>query len=288
MVYRTLTAAAFVVAFMTTAQAQQTPGQAPDPQTQPPAVVTPAPDTAGTPMGAAQGINPELAEMTVAEIAGRPLLNQEGGELGNVRSVARNNQDGSLNAIVAIGGFLGFGQRQVAVPLSEIQFQENRLITTMAQTRSELRNRTTAFDEQNFETLAEQTRIADAAAGGPPESAGAPGQPPAAAADLRFENVDADGDGFISAQEAEGHGGLSARWVSLDTNQDGRLDRAEFAAFSEQTGGPMGQQGQKPQGGAMRDQDQLRQRDPTRDQDQLRQRDPTRGSDQMRQRDQAR
>lgn len=278
MIYRTL-AAALALACAVAAQAQTAADQ-PQPQTQAPgAVVTPAPDTAGVPTGTtgAGEISPQLAEMTAGEIEGRPLLNAKGAELGTVRDVARNTTDGSINAIVGVGGFLGFGQRQVVVPLSEIQFQDNQLITTMADTRGDLRSRAKAYNADDFQALTEQTRISDAA-GAASGTAAIPGQPPSAdMAGVTFENLDSDGDGFISSQEAGQHEALSDLLPSLDTNQDGKLDQAEFAAFSEQMGGPAGAGDQRGQ----MDQDMTRSRDGMRDEDQLRQRD------QMRQRDPA-
>jgi len=46
-----------------------------------------------------------------------------------------------------------------------------------------------------------------------------------------FEQLDVDGDGYISAQEAEARPDLAAAMQSSDTNQDGKLNSAEFSAF---------------------------------------------------------
>lgn len=43
-----------------------------------------------------------------------------------------------------------------------------------------------------------------------------------------FEEVDSNGDGTISEQEARAVEGLD--FATADTNQDGQLDRAEYAA----------------------------------------------------------
>ncbi len=250
---------------MSDAEAQRDTEQAP-----PSATVAPAPDIAGTP-GGAQGINPALAEMTVGELAGRTLVNPAGDELGEVQEIARRSVDGELNAIVGVSGFLGFGDRRVAVPLSEITFEDDRLVTSIADSRGDLRRRGASFDQTAFKTLTEQTRIADAAVGpgpaGADEQAAAPGGPPAAAG-FRFEQLDGDRDGYISSQEAQQHPGLRERWGDLDRNQDDRLDRAEFAGFE-----PSGTGKARPRD-RIRDQEQMRQRSPLRSPDQMRQRDP--------------
>lgn len=46
-----------------------------------------------------------------------------------------------------------------------------------------------------------------------------------------FEEVDADGDGTISQQEAQAVEGLD--FSQADTNQDGSLSRAEYAAAAQ-------------------------------------------------------
>lgn len=54
---------------------------------------------------------------------------------------------------------------------------------------------------------------------------------------LGFDELDADGDGIISRQEAERAGGvLPARWNRADRDRDGHVDRDEFAAFEADRG----------------------------------------------------
>ena len=43
--------------------------------------------------------------------------------------------------------------------------------------------------------------------------------------------LDADRDGTISEAEADGNSRLKESWKTMDSNQDGRIDRAEFSAF---------------------------------------------------------
>jgi Ca2+-binding EF-hand superfamily protein len=50
-----------------------------------------------------------------------------------------------------------------------------------------------------------------------------------------FSQLDQDGDGMVSQQEAEAHSSLSADWSDLDQNRDGRLDSEEFSAYERKT-----------------------------------------------------
>ena len=46
-----------------------------------------------------------------------------------------------------------------------------------------------------------------------------------------FTKLDADKDGMVSKKEASKNKSLTAKWDTLDTNKDGKLDQGEFAAF---------------------------------------------------------
>jgi Ca2+-binding EF-hand superfamily protein len=53
----------------------------------------------------------------------------------------------------------------------------------------------------------------------------------------RFQQLDVDGDGRISAAEASRDPELSSSWDQIEKKENGYLDRSEFSAFEEQTGG---------------------------------------------------
>ena len=46
-----------------------------------------------------------------------------------------------------------------------------------------------------------------------------------------FAKLDADKDGMVSKKEAAKDKSVTAKWDTLDTNKDGKLDPGEFAAF---------------------------------------------------------
>ncbi len=49
-----------------------------------------------------------------------------------------------------------------------------------------------------------------------------------------FKHLDRDADGYISAEEAGVHQGLTMGYIGADTNEDGKIDAAEFSAFEIQ------------------------------------------------------
>jgi Ca2+-binding EF-hand superfamily protein len=52
--------------------------------------------------------------------------------------------------------------------------------------------------------------------------------------DVLFKQLDKDADGYISAEEAGAHQALTMGYINADTNEDGKIDNAEFSAFEAQ------------------------------------------------------
>lgn len=55
-------------------------------------------------------------------------------------------------------------------------------------------------------------------------------------ADQMYNQLDANGDGYISPDEAAANPQLAEKFKSLDANEDNRLDQGEFAQFEAEHG----------------------------------------------------
>ena len=53
-----------------------------------------------------------------------------------------------------------------------------------------------------------------------------------------FAALDADGDNYISMEEADSNDMLKNSWDAVDKNKDGKLEKAEFSAFEEKAAAP--------------------------------------------------
>lgn len=74
--------------------------------------------------------------MTGNDIVGQTLYGAEGEEIGQVQDVVGRAGATRAEAVVSVGGFLGIGDREVALPLDRVQMEGDRLTTDL--TRAEI------------------------------------------------------------------------------------------------------------------------------------------------------
>lgn len=55
------------------------------------------------------------------ELAGTPVVNSADEEIGEIEAIVRDSQSSELYAVVAVGGYLGIGDKEVPVPLSDLE-----------------------------------------------------------------------------------------------------------------------------------------------------------------------
>lgn len=103
----------------------------------------------------------EFAEMTVGEIIGQNVYGANGEDVGEVDYIFRDGD--MLMAIVGVGGFLGLGEHDVAIPLSDFELAQGDLDGLVLNNwdEEELRN-APEFDESTIEALEADVRIGDA------------------------------------------------------------------------------------------------------------------------------
>jgi hypothetical protein len=73
-----------------------------------------------------------LTAIMAKDINGSKVVNDAGDEIGEVVSVVRDIHSGTVNAVVSVGGFLGIGEKEVAIPLKDLEWREERLIAPFA------------------------------------------------------------------------------------------------------------------------------------------------------------
>ena len=203
--------------------------------------------------GAAAGqMEQGMTQMTAAELDGKAVVNRNGEEIGEVDQIVRHNEDGRHYAVVSVGGFVVIGDEQVMVPLDQLRAEGGKLHSIAATTESEL-ERQRAYQENLYQQI-EGEQTVQIGGGQQGETAtgttgmGYAGSTGEGATRVGFGTLDVNRDGYLSKDEAAGAPRLVDNWQSADTNNDGRLDRAEFSAFepmADQPGRMPGDAGQQ-------------------------------------------
>lgn len=162
------------------APAQSTPAtppatpMAPDTNAQAPAPA-PSTDTAQAP---AEGSGTYLTEQAPDQISantfiGQGVYNANNESIGNINDLIMKKEGGIVAAIVGVGGFLGIGEKNVAVPMEKITVAQNTQDGSVKLTTSETAESLKAAPE--FKTLQMQASEQAPAAGTTPTDTTATG-----------------------------------------------------------------------------------------------------------------
>lgn len=164
-----------------------------------------------------------LQAMRISELEGKTVINSAGNELGEIEDLVQDERDGKIYAVISVGGFLGIGDKDIALPVDELKAQDNRIVMTTDRSEDQLKQAANEYREERYRELSGDRTLAEIS-GGPAGRGG--GQLQAS-----FEELDQNGDGKISRSEAQQSPVLSQEWRQADRNNDQQLDQAEFSAF---------------------------------------------------------
>ena len=94
-------------------------------------------------------------EMTVEEVTDYDIIGANGEVLGDIQEVVK--VDNRLFAVIGSGGFLGLGEKEVAIPLSSLIATERGMIAPNV-TESQI-DALSEFDDDQYPELEDETRI---------------------------------------------------------------------------------------------------------------------------------
>jgi hypothetical protein len=77
-----------------------------------------------------------LSEMTVGDLNGTDVMDANGDNIGKITDVVQGTNEGE--AVLGIGGFLGIGRYDVALPLSDLSYNAQDRVISVSLTREEL------------------------------------------------------------------------------------------------------------------------------------------------------
>jgi hypothetical protein len=97
-----------------------------------------------------------LSEMTVGDLNGTDVMDANSDKIGNITDVVQGTNEGQ--AVLGIGGFLGIGQYDVALSLSDLTYNAEDQVISVSLTREEL-EAMPEYDGTDREPLPADTRL---------------------------------------------------------------------------------------------------------------------------------
>lgn len=114
----------------TSAPAPATPPAASGPTTTAPAAPVAAEPAPGTTTGSTTATSPlgtATRMLTVDALGNMDLVGADGKEIGAIEGVVENNADKKQFVLVERGGFLGFGAKEIAIPVENLAVQGEKV-----------------------------------------------------------------------------------------------------------------------------------------------------------------
>lgn len=108
------------------ALAQTTAPSAPPATTAPPAATTREAPAGAATTGAASA----FARMKASDLIGKAVYDTSGDRVGEIDDVVINKQNKATAAVLGVGGFLGIGEKKVAVPMNQLAMQGDRIVAS--------------------------------------------------------------------------------------------------------------------------------------------------------------
>ena len=94
---------------------------------------------AGTAAGASAGATAWYEGKKASDLVGKEIRNAKGQNVGEIDEIVVNPQTQEMLAVVSVGGFLGMGEKDIALPFDQLRMEQNELILMSEQSETELK-----------------------------------------------------------------------------------------------------------------------------------------------------
>ena len=109
-----------------------------------------------------QGQNDSLMTQQVSDLEGMTVVNQEDEEIGDVQHIAQHNDSGDLYAIISVGGIWGFGATDIALPVDEMQFENDQLVMNTEYGSDQIEESSEDYNEDSYTQVDSEMTLSEA------------------------------------------------------------------------------------------------------------------------------
>lgn len=85
------------------------------------------------------GVGNAMMGMKVQELIGRDVVNASGKDIGEIDDIVINDQDQAMYAVIGVGGFLGLGEKAIAIPFEQLRLGAANVILMSERGERELK-----------------------------------------------------------------------------------------------------------------------------------------------------
>ena len=109
-----------------------------------------------------QGQSGSLMTQQVSDLEGMTVVNQEGEEIGDIQHIAQHNDSGDLYAIISVGGIWGFGATDIALPVNEMQFENDQLVMNTDYGSEQIEESSEDYNEDSYTQVDSDMTLSEA------------------------------------------------------------------------------------------------------------------------------
>lgn len=103
-----------------------------------------------------------LMSQQVGDLEGMTVVNQENDEIGDVQHIAKHDSSGELFAIVSVGGVWGIGATDIALPLNNMQFENDQLVVNTDYGEDEIEDSSNDYQEDEYSEVDSDMTLSEA------------------------------------------------------------------------------------------------------------------------------
>lgn len=103
-----------------------------------------------------------LMSLQVSDLEGITVANQQGEDIGDAQHIAKHDDSGDLYAIVSVGGIWGLGATDIALPIQDMQLEDDQLVLNTDYGSDEIEDSANDYEENEYSEVDNDITLSEA------------------------------------------------------------------------------------------------------------------------------